>query len=374
MQKYPDKIAIYEVKNGGNPFESKDFTLVYGGKCRCYLSRQSAFRKKIMDCDYGAVIPDRTMIDIGENFKVAIKFHNSKSNNQWDIVGYVKDFARYDRVCNIYFQMVKENIIAEDIPSGDNVPKDWPILKGIDMQYVSFYHMEMDELPYWAYYGDWSKSTSLESRFEGCSNLKEANVSTATNATSFNKTFKDCESLEKVIMPELFTNIDDFTRTFEGCKSLIEMFIPKSATRRFAGTFATSQDTDEGCTSLKKVIFEDMSDYDDNGQRTGTFCAWVQAFNGCTALEEVIVEGYIGSSAYNDFNNTGLADCPLTQECLSALIDALLPDPPHVLVMAAENDQQIDIRTDVFNIGPDNIAKLSPRDLEIAEQKGWTLT
>lgn len=117
MIKYPDEIIILKPMEGGTPYDAAPWEQVYRGKCRCFLDRQAAFRiNKIMDCSYQVVIPDRHMVDIGENFKVGIKMHTSKSNHNWDLVGYVKDFARYDRVCNLYFQMVKENLIYEDLP------------------------------------------------------------------------------------------------------------------------------------------------------------------------------------------------------------------------------------------------------------------
>lgn len=117
MKRYPDEIIILKPADGGTPYKAAPFLQVYRGRCRCFLDRQAAFRtNRVMDCTYQVVIPDRFMEDIGENFKVGVKLHTSKSNHNWDLVGYVKDFARHDRVCNLYFQMVKENLIYEDIP------------------------------------------------------------------------------------------------------------------------------------------------------------------------------------------------------------------------------------------------------------------
>ena len=116
MNRYPDEIIILKAQ-GGDPYKSPSWVQVYKGRCRCFLDRQAAFRiNKIMDCTYQVAIPDRYMPDIGENFKIGVRMHTSKSNHDWDLVGYVKDFARYDRVCNLYFQMVKENLIYEDMP------------------------------------------------------------------------------------------------------------------------------------------------------------------------------------------------------------------------------------------------------------------
>lgn len=114
--KYPDKIIILEAV-GGDPYNEPTWNKVYEGRCRCFLHRESGYRiGKVMDCTHEVVIPDRNMVQIGENFKVGVKMHTNKDNRNWDLVGYVKDFARYDRVCNLFFQMVKENIIYEDVP------------------------------------------------------------------------------------------------------------------------------------------------------------------------------------------------------------------------------------------------------------------
>ena len=115
MKRYPDEIVIMEPVDG-TPYNAPEWRQVYHGRCRCFLDRQSAFRtNKVMDCTHQVVVPNAYMPDAGENFKVGIKLHTSP-NERWDLVGYVKDFARYDHVCNIYIQMVKENLIEEDLP------------------------------------------------------------------------------------------------------------------------------------------------------------------------------------------------------------------------------------------------------------------
>lgn len=116
MNRYPDKIIILEPE-GGDPYNAPKWNEVYTGRCRCFLHRESGYRiNKVMDCTHQVVIPDRSMPDIGENYKVGVKMHTSPTDRDWTLVGYVKDFARYDRVCNLYFQMVKENLIEEDVP------------------------------------------------------------------------------------------------------------------------------------------------------------------------------------------------------------------------------------------------------------------
>lgn len=100
-----------------DPYNAPKYNVLFSGACRCFLHRQTAMRQgSVKDSDFRIVVPDRSMPDVGENYRVCVKMHTSKNNRYWDLVGYVADFARYDRVCNIDFQMVKENQIYEDIP------------------------------------------------------------------------------------------------------------------------------------------------------------------------------------------------------------------------------------------------------------------
>ena len=116
MQKYPDKVIILKV-NGDGPYGNPVREQVYTGRCRAFLDGKARYRlERVMNSTYRVVIPDRKMPDIGENFVVAVRFHNNPSVLYWDVVGYVKDFARYERICEITFELVKENIIYEDIP------------------------------------------------------------------------------------------------------------------------------------------------------------------------------------------------------------------------------------------------------------------
>lgn len=118
MNRHPDTIVILRQIGEATPYDTPHFEQVYTGRCKCSLDRQSAFRmEKVMDSTYQVVIPDRSMPEIGENYIVGIKMHTNKNSRSWDLIGYVKDFARYDRVCNLYFQIPKENIILEDIPA-----------------------------------------------------------------------------------------------------------------------------------------------------------------------------------------------------------------------------------------------------------------
>jgi hypothetical protein len=115
MNRYPHIIIIQKVTETSSPYEEPEYETIYEGRCRCFMDKQSSMAGDgFSENYYQVVIPSPKMVAIGENFKVGVKYHSS--NVAWDLVGYVKDFARYDRVCNIYFQVVKDNQIEEDQP------------------------------------------------------------------------------------------------------------------------------------------------------------------------------------------------------------------------------------------------------------------
>lgn len=118
MRLHPDTVVILKPSNTSNPYGATDYSEVYRGACKCFLDKKSAFRtNKVMDNTFQVVIPDRSMPEIGEGYKVAIRYHTSpKDEDTYDLVGYVVDFSRYNRVCNLYFQIIKEEMIESDIP------------------------------------------------------------------------------------------------------------------------------------------------------------------------------------------------------------------------------------------------------------------
>lgn len=120
MDRYPHKCVILEPpEDKDNPYaQDNEYREVYSGSCRCYNNNLTTYRtSKIMNCDFCLSIPNPRMVDIGENFKVLVKYPNIQSENEWNLVGYVKDFVRYDRNCEVYFQMIKENLVEGDIPN-----------------------------------------------------------------------------------------------------------------------------------------------------------------------------------------------------------------------------------------------------------------
>lgn len=113
MDRYPHKIIIQKSIGDFSPYQSPTYTNVFEGRCRCFMDKRSANGDDITENSYQVVIPSPQMVDVGENFKVFVKMQNTINGKDWDLIGFVKDFARYDRVCNLYFQVVKDNEVEE---------------------------------------------------------------------------------------------------------------------------------------------------------------------------------------------------------------------------------------------------------------------
>ena len=120
MDRYPHTILIQRAEGDfNNPFEDVSFEDVYEGRCRCFINGQARFRSnKVMDSDYHVIIPNARMVAIGENYKANVSY-NIGGVRKYEVIGYVKDFVRYDKVCEIFIQVVKENQIEGDVPSSD---------------------------------------------------------------------------------------------------------------------------------------------------------------------------------------------------------------------------------------------------------------
>lgn len=117
MDRYPHKILIQKMVGEATPYQDAEYATVYEGRGRYFLKSKAAINDgDVSEDTYQIVIPSSKIEDIGENFKVAVKHQHTSSEKEWDLVGFVTNFARYDRVCNVFFQVIKDNQIAEDIP------------------------------------------------------------------------------------------------------------------------------------------------------------------------------------------------------------------------------------------------------------------
>ncbi|MBQ3589722.1 MAG: leucine-rich repeat domain-containing protein, partial [Clostridia bacterium] len=135
--------------------------------------------------------------------------------------------------------------------------------------------------------------------FYGCKSLVSADLGQITS-TNYNA-FRDCTSLEEVIIPNTLTSMGD--TNFLGCTSLKYVKIPNSVTSIGYGAFlgCTALEFAEvsnavlvrdqifsGCTSLKAISIPE-----------GVTTIEARAFNGCTSLKAVYLPSTITSIGAN---------------------------------------------------------------------------
>ena len=110
MDRYPHKIIIQNsVGDSDNPYSDSTFETVFEGRCRCFLDKRSSGTDgEITENSYQVVIPSPNMVDIGENFKVGVKLQHN-SGKKWDLVGFVKDFARIGDILLFHDFVVSPN-------------------------------------------------------------------------------------------------------------------------------------------------------------------------------------------------------------------------------------------------------------------------
>lgn len=88
----------------------------------------------------------------------------------------------------------------------------------------------------------------IECAFEGCTNLKEVIfLGAELREIGFNA-FRNCESLESIVVPNGVNQIVEFA--FGGCTSLKSITLPDTLERIEENAF-------EGCTSLKEIVLPD---------------------------------------------------------------------------------------------------------------------
>ena len=193
---------------------------------------------------------------------------------------------------------------------------------------------------------DVSKVTTLRELIYGCSALTtfDANKWNTSNVTTMESAFTNCNSLTTLNISEWDTsNVTNMWRMFWNCQSINILDLSK---------WNTSNVTDAeylfyNCRSLTTL---NLSGWDMSKIKSmrGFFMIYYK-------LSEIRSDG--AKLPNINLNNINLYNCPLTVDSIVGLLDAL-----------PQSDKGYS-----FQIGSDNIAKLSDDQKAIATNKGWTL-
>ena len=138
---------------------------------------------------------------------------------------------------------------------------------------------------------DLSSCTNIGSLLYLCTSLREIPDIDFSNVVTANNTFRSCFNLKKV--PKVFrlNSVQSFNDAFRDCNSLENLIIDIKAPTTLFGSFL-------GCNSLKTIKFLNMDG-------TGSITNFQSAFGGCYSLEKI--EGLKNTqnvtTYYNAFSN-----------------------------------------------------------------------
>lgn len=218
---------------------------------------------------------------------------------------------------------------------------DFETLPEVD-KYLSYMFYNCKNLKYLP---DRINANGLIGTFSGCDSLGDISNVEFTGCYDFSLTFENCINLKTLphIVVDIEPSYDRFTLSwmFRGCTSLVEAPTLTLPTYSYYKTDAsTTYGMFEGCINLESVPEYDMWTV------TGT----TDMFRGCESLKHL-------GGLPNLRVDLSLEDSPLlTYESIMNVINGLREGFSKRLKLNAES-----------------VAKLTPEDIAIATDKGWTI-
>lgn len=219
---------------------------------------------------------------------------------------------------------------------------------GTSFNYMFYGCSNITSLPLY----DISNGTNFSSMFQSCSKLVQIPQFNTSNGTDFSSMFNNCGSIETI--PKLNTSKGTkFSSMFIYCKKLIEA--PEIGTSK--GTYFSSMFSN--CSALTKVPELNL----EKAVELQTM------FNNCTAIENLggfkdLGKAYLTSRAANYSNYTlDLSKgTNLTYDSLMNVINKLYD-------IASKG-----VKTQKLVLGSENLAKLTAEEINIAVEKGWSVS
>lgn len=183
------------------------------------------------------------------------------------------------------------------------------------------------------YYDAWDSSTSMKEYYRKAEIRVLPNIDSST-VTNMNMLCSGCQYL--IVVPEIDCSAcTNLSNAFSGCTSLQEMPPLKTT-----GNATTMTAMFSGCAVLKNVPYIDAS----------SATNLTSMFNGCTKLQNLKIKGIKA-----DLDLSGSPE--LTHESLIYIIN---------------NAAEVENKT--LTLGLENYSKLTPSEVDVAEEKGWNVT
>lgn len=228
---------------------------------------------------------------------------------------------------------------------------------------------------------NFSGLTNVANFFDGCLNLEEVSLVNTGGLNIINYLFYNCQKLTKIIFPEK-PNISQMISAFNNCSKLESVEnINTSNCNFFSETFS-------GCNSLKEC-----PDINTNNATNvyGMFKSCMNLItipklyfgkviridyllNSCSSLQnlggfEEIGKAFTTKTANNSFYTLDLSYSPLlTHDSLMNVINNL-----YDLNLTYDVAGGGTLYTQKLSLGSTNLAKLTTEEIQIANDKGWTV-
>ena len=203
-----------------------------------------------------------------------------------------------------------------------------------------------------------SKATLMNMCFSGCSELESIPIIDTSNVTNFQSCFSECIKLKSI--PQLNTSKGtSMSSMFSECKSIEN--IPQLDT----SNVTSLSNLFYNCTNLKSIPTLNASKAN-NIYNIVSGCKNLTDFNGLIEL------GKAFTSKSNNYNNYtfNLRSCTnLTHESLVNIINNL-----YDLNLTYDTANGGTLYKQAFQLGKDNLAKLTADEILIATNKGWNVT
>jgi len=206
--------------------------------------------------------------------------------------------------------------------------------------------------------------TTMESMFEATINLVEVDLSNldTSNVTKMGAVFQNCMNLQRVNLSNLdISNVTSMSSMFYNCYELIELNLEGIDTSKveFFGTFLYN------CYKLTSLIMLDCSSAT-NVNNILKYCGGLINFGGLIKLGKAYTKKYNGDSSYK----LDLSSCSkLTHESLMNVINNL-----YDLNLTYDVANGGTLYTQQLVLGSTNMAKLTPEEIAIATNKGWSVS
>lgn len=131
---------------------------------------------------------------------------------------------------------------------------------------------------------------------------------TILNGTTINdSTFKDFINLEEISLPDTITSIGSYA--FNNCTNLVEITIPAEVSNIGSAAFGK-------CTSLKEIVIPSKVTELNGG--------YSPIFEGCTSLEKVVLPETLTYIQYDTFKNTNIKELTVPANVLNSVRSSVL--------------------------------------------------